>query len=200
MHFVYYEIMKKKRYFRTSKSSLVLQSLIVTALLITIFLAVFLNVSYFTLSFRTRFESHVAIVFAVIFYIGILPLAYLEAMFLFNNIVLGKDKMYTRGDLKLGKSKIQYRVEIEYKDIRRVAVMPLRRDSRGVYKEVLNPLPFMVIEKNNGRKVLFSLRFMSVKTLDRLLTELSSRCSGPTINVNQLVKEFENYYKIYSVK
>ena len=192
--------MKKKRYFRTSKSSLVLQSLIVTALLITIFLAVFLNVSYFTLSFRTRFESHVAIVFAVIFYIGILPLAYLEAMFLFNNIVLGKDKMYTRGDLKLGKSKIQYRVEIEYKDIRRVAVMPLRRDSRGVYKEVLNPLPFMVIEKNNGRKVLFSLRFMSVKTLDHLLTELSSRCSGPTINVNQLVKEFENYYKIYSVK
>ena len=192
--------MKTKRYFRTSKSSLVLQSLIVTALLITIFLAVFLNVSYFTLSFRTRFESHVAIVFAVIFYIGIVPLAYLEAMFLFNNIVLGKDKMYTRGDLKLGKSKIQYRVEIEYKDIRRVAVMPLRRDSRGVYKEVLNPLPFMVIEKNNGRKVLFSLRFMSVKTLDHLLTELSSRCSGPTINVNQLVKEFENYYKIYSVK
>ena len=192
--------MKKKRYFRTSKSSLVLQSLIVTALLITIFLAVFLNVSYFTLSFRTRFESHVAIVFAVIFYIGILPLAYLEAMFLFNNIVLGKDKMYTRGDLKLGKSKIQYRVEIEYKDVRRVAIMPLRRDSRGVYKEVLNPLPFMVIEKNNGRKVLFSLRFMSVKTLDHLLTELSSRCSGPTINVNQLVKEFENYYKIYSVK
>lgn len=192
--------MKKKRYFRTSKSSLVLQSLIVTALLITIFLAVFLNVSYFTLSFRTRFESHVAIVFAVIFYIGILPLAYLEAMFLFNNIVLGKDKMYTRGDLRIGKSKIQYRVEIEYKDIRRVAVMPLRRDSRGVYKEVLNPLPFMVIEKNNGRKVLFSLRFMSVKALDHLLTELSSRCSGPTINVNQLVKEFENYYKIYSVK
>ena len=192
--------MKTKRYFRTSKSSLVLQSLIVTALLITIFLAVFLNVSYFTLSFRTRFESHVAIVFAVIFYIGIVPLAYLEAMFLFNNIVLGKDKMYTRGDLKLGKSKIQYRVEIEYKDVRRVAIMPLRRDSRGVYKEVLNPLPFMVIEKNNGRKVLFSLRFMSVKTLDHLLTELSSRCSGPTINVNQLVKEFENYYKIYSVK
>ena len=191
------ELMKKKRYFRTSKSSLVLQSLIVTALLITIFLAVFLNVSYFTLSFRTRFESHVAIVFAVIFYIGILPLAYLEAMFLFNNIVLGKDKMYTRGDLKLGKSKIQYRVEIEYKDIRRVAIMPLRRDSRGVYKEVLNPLPFMVIEKNNGRKVLFSLRFMSVKTLDHLLTELSSRCSGPTINVNQLVKEFDNYFKIY---
>ena len=192
--------MKKKRYFRTSKSSLVCQALIITALLITIFLAVFLNISYFTLSFRTRFESHVAIVFAVIFYIGILPLAYLEAMFLFNNIVLGKDKMYTRGDLKLGKSKIQYRVEIEYKDIRRVAIMPLRRDSRGVYKEVLNPLPFMVIEKNNGRKVLFSLRFMSVKTLDHLLTELSSRCSGPTINVNQLVKEFENYYKIYSVK
>ena len=192
--------MKTKRYFRTSKSSLVLQSLIVTALLITIFLAVFLNVSYFTLSFRTRFESHVAIAFAVIFYIGILPLAYLEAMFLFNNIVLGKDKMYTRGDLRIGKSKIQYRVEIEYKDIRRVAIMPLRRDSRGVYKEVLNPLPFMVIEKNNGRKVLFSLRFMSVKTLDHLLTELSSRCSGPTINVNQLVKEFENYYKIYSVK
>ena len=194
------ELMKKKRYFRTSKSSLVCQALIITALLITIFLAVFLNVSYFTLSFRTRFESHVAIVFAVIFYIGILPLAYLEAMFLFNNIVLGKDKMYTRGDLKLGKSKIQYRVEIEYKDVRRVAIMPLRRDSRGVYKEVLNPLPFMVIEKNNGRKVLFSLRFMSVKTLDHLLTELSSRCSGPTINVNQLVKEFENYYKIYSVK
>ena len=197
MHFVYYEIMKKKRYFRTSKSSLVLQSLIVTALLITIFLAIFLNISYFKLSFRTRFESHVAIVFAVIFYIGILPLAYLEAMFLFNNIVLGKDKMYTRGDLRIGKSKIQYRTEIEYKDVRRVAIMPLRRDSRGVYKEVLNPLPFMVIEKNNGRKVLFSLRFMSVKTLDHLLTELSSRCSGPTINVNQLVKEFGNYFKIY---
>ena len=192
--------MKKKRYFRTSKSSLVLQSLIVTALLITIFLAVFLNISYFTLSFRTRFESHVAIVFAVIFYIGILPLAYLEAMFLFNNIVLGKDKMYTRGDLRFGKGKTQYRTEIEYKDIRRVAVMPLRRDSRGVYKEVLNPLPFMVIEKNNGRKVLFSLRFMSPKTFNRLLDELSLRCSGPTINVNQLVKEFENYYKIYSVK
>ena len=192
--------MKKKHYFRTSKSSLICQALIITALLITIFLAVFFNVSYFTLSFRTEFESHVAIVFAVIFYIGIVPLAYLEATFLFNNIVLGKDKMYTRGDLKIGKSKTQYHLEIEYKDIRRVAIMPLRRDSRGLYKEVLKPLPFMVVEKNNGGKVLFSLRFMSVKTLDRLLTELSSRCSGPTINVNQLVKEFENYYKIYSVK
>ena len=197
---VYHESMKKKRYFRTSKSSLVCQALIITALLLTIFLAVFLNVSYFTLSFRTRFESHVAIVFAVIFYIGILPLAYLEATFIFNNIVLGKTKIYTLGDLKLGNAKTQYKAEMEYKDIRRVAIMPLRRDSRGVYKEVLNPLPFMVIEKNNGRKVLFSLRFMSVKTLDHLLTELSSRCSGPTINVNQLVKEFENYYKIYSVK
>ena len=192
--------MKKKHYFRTSKSSLICQALIITALLITIFLAVFFNVSYFTLSFRTEFESHVAIVFAVIFYIGIVPLAYLEATFLFNNIVLGKDKMYTRGDLKIGKSKTQYRLEIEYKDIRRVAIMSLRRDSRGLYKEVLKPLPFMVVEKNNGGKVLFSLRFMSVKTLDHLLTELSSRCSGPTINVNQLVKEFENYYKIYSVK
>lgn len=192
--------MKKKHYFRTSKSSLICQALIITALLITIFLAVFFNVSYFTLSFRTEFESHVAIVFAVIFYIGIVPLAYLEVTFLFNNIVLGKDKMYTRGDLKIGKSKTQYHLEIEYKDIRRVAIMPLRRDSRGLYKEVLKPLPFMVVEKNNGGKVLFSLRFMSVKTLDRLLTELSSRCSGPTINVNQLVKEFENYYKIYSVK
>ena len=192
--------MKKKHYFRTSKSSLICQALIITALLITIFLAVFFNVSYFALSFRTEFESHVAIVFAVIFYIGIVPLAYLEAMFLFNNIVLGKDKMYTRGDLKIGKSKTQYHLEIEYKDIRRVAIMPLRRDSRGLYKEVLKPLPFMVVEKNNGGKVLFSLRFMSVKTLDHLLTELSSRCSGPTINVNQLVKEFENYYKIYRFK
>ena len=189
--------MKKKRYFRTSKTSLILQALVITALLLSIFLAVFLNVSYFTLSFRTRFESHVALVLAYIFYIGILPLVYLELTFLFGNIILGKDKIYTRGELKFGIWKTQHYAEMEYKDIKRVAIMPLRRDSRGKFKQVLRPLPFMVLENNNGRKVLFSLRFMSVKTLDHLLTELSSRCSGPTINVNQLVQEFGNYFKIY---
>ena len=189
--------MKKKRYFRTSKTSLILQALVVTALLLSIFLAVFLTVSYFKVSYRTAFERQVALVLAYIFYIGILPLVYLELTFLFGNIILGKDKIYTRGELKFGIWKTQHYAEMEYKDIKRVAIMPLRRDSRGKFKQVLRPLPFMVLENNNGRKVLFSLRFMSVKTLDHLLTELSSRCSGPTINVNQLVKEFGNYFKIY---
>ena len=196
MHFVYYEIMKKKRYFRTSKSSLVLQSLIVTALLITIFLAVFLNVSYFTLSFRTRFESHVAIVFAVIFYIGILPLLYFELTFLLGNIILGKEKIYTHGDFKIG-PRTQFHTEMKYEDIRKVSVMALRRDSRGKYKQALKPLPYILVESKNGRQVLFSLRYMSVKMVKKLLDELSLRCSGPAINVHQLVKEFRNYNKIY---
>ena len=192
--------MKKKHYFRTSTSSLILQSLIITALLIDIFLAIFFNISYFKLSFRTHFERQVAMVFSVLFYIGIAPLAYLEATFIFNTIVLGKDKIYAHSDLKIGSCKTQYYAEMEYKDIKYVEILPLRRDSRGVYKQVLKPLPFMVLESNSGKKALFSLRFMSPKTLNRLLDTLSPRCSGPTIKVNQLVKEFENYYKIYKTK
>jgi hypothetical protein len=86
---------------------------------------------------------------------------------------------------------------MKYEDIRKVSVMALRRDSRGKYKQALKPLPYILVESKNGRQVLFSLRYMSPKTFNRLLDELSNRCSGPAINVHQLVKEFRNYNKIY---
>ena len=188
--------MKKKIYFKTATISLVLQGIIITGLLIDIFLAVFFNVSYLTANFRSDSERQFALFLSVVFYIGIMPLIYLELTFLLSNIVLGKDKIYTHGDFKIG-HKTQYPVEMKYDDIRRVTYISLRRDSRGGYKQSLKPLPYILVEGRNGRQVLFSLRLMSVKTADHLLTALSNQSSGIAINVNQLVKEFKNYNKVY---
>ena len=188
--------MKRKIYFKTSTLSLILQAIIITALLVDIFLAVFLNIAYINANFRSDSERQFAIIFSVIFYVGITPLIYLELTFLLGNIVLSKEKIYTHGDFKIG-HKTQYPVEMKYEDIRRVTYISLRRDSRGGYKRSLKPLPYILIEGRNGRQVLFSLRLMSVKTVDHLLTALSNHSSGIAINVNQLVKEFKNYSKIY---
>ena len=188
--------MKKRFYFKTSTSSLIIQAILVTSLLLDIFLAVFFNVSYLTTNFRSDSERQFAIILSVIFYVGILPLLYFELTFLLGNIILGKEKIYTHGDFKIG-PRTQFHTEMKYEDIRKVSVMALRRDSRGKYKQALKPLPYILVESKNGRQVLFSLRYMSVKTVKRLLDELSNRCSGPAINVHQLVKEFRNYNKIY---
>ena len=189
--------MKIKIYFKTSTLSLILQGIIVTGLLVDIFLAVFLNVSYINANFRSDSERQFALIFSIIFYVGIIPLIYLELTFLLGNIILGKEKMFTRGDFKLPIFKTQFYSEMKYEDIRKVSILALRRDSRGKYKQALKPLPYMLVESKNGRQVLFILRLMSVRTVNRLLDELSNRCSGPAINVHQLVKEFRNYNKIY---
>lgn len=188
--------MKRKIYFKTSTSSLIIQAILVISLLLDIFLAVFFNVSYLTTNFRSDSERQFAIILSIIFYIGILPLLYFELTFLLGNIILGKEKIYTHGDFKIG-PRTQFHTEMKYEDIRKVSVMALRRDSRGKYKQALKPLPYILVESKNGRQVLFSLRYMSVKMVKRLLDELSNRCSGPAINVHQLVKEFRNYNKIY---
>ena len=188
--------MKRKIYFKTSTSSLIIQAILVTSLLLDIFLAVFFNISYLTTNFRSDSERQFAIILSVIFYVGILPLLYFELTFLLGNIILGKEKIYTHGDFKIG-SRTQFHTEMKYEDIKKVTVMALRRDSRGKYKQALKPLPYILVESKNGRQVLFSLRYMSVKMVKRLLDELSNRCSGPAINVHQLVKEFRNYNKIY---
>ena len=188
--------MKRKVYFKTSIFSLIIQAILITFLSLDIFLAVFFNISYITTDFRSDSERQFAIVFSIIFYVGILPLLYLELTFLLGNIILGKEKIYTHGDFKIG-PRIQFHTEMKYEDIKKVAVMALRRDSRGKYKQTSKPLPYILVESKNGRQVLFSLRYMSVKTVKKLLDELSNRCSGPAINVHQLVKEFRNYNKIY---
>ena len=188
--------MKKRIYFKTSASSLIIQAILVTSLLLDIFLAVFFNISYLTTNFRSDSERQFAIILSVIFYVGILPLLYFELTFLLGNIILGKEKIYTHGDFKTG-PRTQFHTEMKYDDIKKVAVLALRRDSRGKYKQTLKPLPYLLVESKNGRQVLFSLRYMSVKMVKRLLDELSNRCSGPAINVHQLVKEFKNYNKIY---
>lgn len=189
--------MKRKIYFKTSAFSLIIQAIIVIFLLLDIFLAIFFTFGVLTFNFKFDFEKQVATVFVVIFYISIIPLTYLELTFLLGNIILGKNKIYTHGDFKLGVFKTQHHAEMKYDDIKKVAVMALRRDSRGKYKQTLKPLPYILVESKNGRQVLFSLRYMSVKTVKKLLDELSNRCSGPAINVHQLVKEFRNYNKIY---
>ena len=189
--------MKRKIYFKTSAFSLIIQAIIVVFLLLDIFLAIFFTFGVLTFNFKFDFEKQVATVFVVIFYAGIIPLTYLELTFLLGNIFFGKDKIYTRGDFKLPICKTQFYSEMKYEDIKRVSILALRRNSRGGYKKSLKPLPYMLLESKNGRQVLFLLRFMSVRTVNHLLDELSNRCSGPAINVNQLVKEFKNYNKIY---
>ena len=188
--------MKRKIYFKTSAFSLIIQAILITSLLLDIFLAVFFNISYLTTNFRSDSERQFAIILSIIFYVGILPLLYFELTFLLGNIILGKEKIYTHGDFKIG-PRTQFHTEMKYDDIKKVSVMALRRDSRGKYKQALKPLPYILVESKNGRQVLFSLRYMSVKMVKRLLDELSNRCSGPAINVHQLVKEFRNYNKIY---
>lgn len=96
----------EKRYFRNSFGSLIFQAIIICGLLLDIYASILCTV---ILSVNEINSDTDVLIFAIfVFYLGIPMLIYTELTFLIGNIILNNQSIYTKGDIKYGRDKIQY--------------------------------------------------------------------------------------------
>ena len=112
-----------------------------------------------------------------------------------GNIVLEEKRIYCGGDNRPGRDKIQFKTSVEYKDIRKIGIVPLRKRSNGTSKSLMRPIPYLLIETNKGKNVLFGLHFMSSKTVKKMIDDLLKRCGQINniieIDSTKLLDDFE---------
>lgn len=166
--------MVKKRYFKTSTSSLLLQALILVGLALDIFFLIFFAIGLTKV--KENSDLITAIVLIVILSLGLFFIGYLESNFLVGNIVLEDKRIYCGGDNRPGRDKIQFKASVEYKDIRKLEIVPLRKRSNGTSKLLTRPIPYLSIETKKSKKILFGLHFMSYKAVDNMINNLMARC------------------------
>lgn len=144
----------EKRYFRNSFESLILQIITICGLLLDIYASILCTV---ILSVNGINSDTDVLIFAIfVFYLGIPMLIYTELTFLIGNIILNNQSIYTKGDIKYGRDKIQYQALINYTDIVNIEIVPLRLNSKGKYIYLSRPLPYLVLTNKKGKKfVLF---------------------------------------------
>lgn len=180
-------------YFRTSLSSIILQTIVLVALCFDIFACAVST--YALLKIWTREQCVLGILGMTIFYLGIPLILYIESTFLFGNIRLESNRVFNNGDKRFPKEKIQFRASVDYIDITSISIIPLNKNSKGESLFLLRPIPFLCLKTNN-RSMRFSLHFMSSRTVRKLLLELSRRCKAVgnqiSINVDSLLKDFLN--------
>lgn len=130
----------------------------------------------------------------VVFYLGIPLLLYLEATFLLGPIRLETDRISTCGDKRIGREKIQYPASVEYADIAEVAIIPIRKNSRGGHAQLARPIPYLYIKTKRRKNVRFALHFMSAKSVRILLIDLRARCidvgCDVKVEVDSLMADF----------
>jgi len=166
--------MVKKTYFKTSVSSLLLQALILAGLALDIFFLIFFAIGLTKV--KDNSDLITVIVLIVILSLGLFLIGYLESNFLVGNIVLEDKRIYCGGDNRPGRDKIQFKASVEYKDIRKIEIVPLRKRSNGTSKLLTRPIPYLSIETKKGKKILFGLHFMSSKAVDNMINNLMMRC------------------------
>lgn len=181
----------EKRYFRNSFGSLIFQAIIICGLLLDIYASILCTV---ILSINGINSDTDVLIFAIfVFYLGIPMLIYIELTFLIGNIILNNQSIYTKGDIKYGRDKIQYQALINYTDIVNIEIVPLRLNSKGKYIYLSRPLPYLVLTNKKGKKIRFVLCFMSKKMVNCLLNDLLEKCKeNNTIqfDVDKLMKVF----------
>lgn len=166
--------MVKKTYFKASVSSLLLQAVILAGLALDIFFLIFFAIGLTKV--KENSDLATGIVLTVIFGLGLFIIGYLESNFLVGNIVLEEKRIYCSGDNRFGRDKIQYKASVEYKDIKKIEIVPLRKRSNGTNKTLMRPIPFLSIETKKGKRVLFGLHFMSSKAVGNMINNLMARC------------------------
>ena len=181
----------KKRYFKTSWDSLLLQAIILLGLGGTVYVLVqSIRMTLPHLAPENRW-SGVLLLFILSF--GLALLAYLEATFWVGAITLEEKCIRTRGDIRLPNEKIQYKASVDYERILEVSIIPLRRDSKNRNVRASRPFPYLCVTKARGR-TLFALHFMSSATVRSMLTELNKRCLAAgndiAMDVDKLMSDF----------
>lgn len=181
----------EKRYFRNSFGSLIFQAIIICGLLLDIYASILCTV---ILSVNGINSDTDVLIFAIfVFYLGIPMLIYTELTFLIGNIILNNQSIYTKGDIKYGRDKIQYQALINYTDIVNIEIVPLRLNSKGKYIYLSRPIPYLVLTNEKGKKSRFGLYLMSKKMVNCLLNDLLEKCkenNAIQFDVDKLMKDF----------
>ena len=184
--------MKAKRYFRTSLDSLFYQVVTLAALSGAAYILIL--VPGIDHSAWTSRDWVISVVIYVFVALSCPVLAYLLSTFWTGSIRLDDKRIRNRGDNRLPREKIQYPASVDYEDIVKIEIAPLRRNSKNGYLRLARPIPYLRIKRQNGETALFALHFMSRGTVRRLLADLQSRLAplehGASINVSQLLDDF----------
>lgn len=146
----------EKRYFRASFGSLILQTITICGLLLDIYASILCTIILVANGINN--DNDVLILAIFVFYLGIPMFIYMELTFLIGDIILNNQSIYTKGDIKYGRDKIQYQALIDYADIVNIEIVPLRLNSKGKYIYLSRPLPYLVLTNKKGKKfVLFCI-------------------------------------------
>lgn len=115
-----------KRYFRLSIDSIVLQIATLSFIVGCVYFSSLCTIAIISQASRDNNEW-VAVFATAVLYFGTLLFVYVELTFLIGNICLGTDHISVRGDIKIGREKIQYPASIGYGDIVNIEIIPLRK-------------------------------------------------------------------------
>ena len=184
--------MNKKRYFRTSVSSIILQGITIAFCGASFFYFGFFLIGMIKLGKENPYLG-INIFLIIVLFLGGLIFIYIMSTFYTGIVCLEKDKIVSYGDNRVGRSKIQYPAFAKYADIKDVRISALERKSDGSISLIIRPLPYLVITTNKT-EVMFAIYMMRKETVRQLLTDLVNRCNSVnnylTFDVEQLVEDF----------
>ena len=184
--------MDKKRYFRTSVSSIILQSITITFCGASFYFFGFFLIGMIKLG-KENPDIGINIFLIIVLFLGGLTFIYTLTTFYKGIVCLEKDKIVSYGDNRVGRSKFQYPAFANYTDIKDVRVLALNRKSDGSSALIVRPIPYLVISTDK-RDVRFAIYMMRKETVRQLLTDLVDRCNLVnnylTFDAEQLVKDF----------
>lgn len=185
--------MVTKRFFRLSLDSIFFQAILLAGFGFDVYACVVSTIQ--VISFWGKGDNGLGVFVMVIFYLGIPMIGYLESTFLVGLIRLEPDGIMNKGDNRIGRDKIQYPAYVRYEEITSVSIVPYQKASNGKYASMVRPVPFLFVVNAKGKTMRFSLHFMSVKTIQRLLEDLQknlgiSGCKAQ-IDVETLLRDFK---------
>lgn len=163
-----------RRFFRFSIDSVILQIITLLFIFAGFYFAV-LTTREIISEFSQGKIKTILLFISIVFYIGSILFVYVELTFLIGNICLDVEKIFVRGDIKIGREKLQYPTYVNYIDIANVEIVALKKNSKGLSASLLRPIPYLVITSKKEKKYRFGLYFMSKKSVKNLLNELSKK-------------------------
>ena len=185
--------MVTKRFFRMSFIYTLIQLFFIFLFLFNIY---FVCVStYKALTNESFFNNNFTIFIFLCFYFCLPFSTYFVIQLTFDYIKIDERCIATKGDLKFGRSKIQYKASVNYIDISNISIYALSKSSKGNRIYLTRPVPFLCIKTKDNKTVRFVLYSIPSKKVRELLEELCKRCSlvgnDITIDIDSLVKKFK---------
>ena len=181
--------MDKQHFLRLSIPSIILQ-------IITVSLAIscFYYSGFFIYAIiKTHGEVPplwVALLAAIILFLGGIVFCYIESTFYVGSIFLSKHRIATHGDNRIGKSKLQLPAYVRYVDIQDIRISALEKK----FALFLRPIPYLVVTTKKGEEVRFALHFMKESTVKAMIVELYERCEAMnnflSVDIDELMNNF----------